>query len=153
MAPTVKAVLLVVAPVMVTLAPLAVNVAEAVPLVPTTTFPRFRVDGETASWAVAVVPVPDSDIVSVGFVASDFTIRFPLSIAAAVGAKLTSIVTACPTARVIGAATPLKVKPALISSCEIVMVEVPVFVNVSDNLAVLPTVTLPKLSVRAEGVS
>ena len=154
MPPTVKVVLLVVALVMVTLAPLAVKVPDAIPLVPTTTFPRFSVDGETASWAVAVVPLPDSGMARLGFVASDATVKLPLAVPAAVGAKLTSRMTACPAASVIGAVTPLRLKAdPLNPSCEIVMLEPPVLVNVSDKLAVLPTVTLPKFSAAAEGVS
>jgi len=63
---TTKAVLLELAPVSVTLAPLAVKLAEAFPLVQTTTFPMPRLLGFTPSWAVAVaVPVPDKGMVSV----------------------------------------------------------------------------------------
>lgn len=46
---TAKALLFVAALVMVTLAPLAVKDPEAVPLLPTTTLPKFRLPGETAS--------------------------------------------------------------------------------------------------------
>lgn len=53
-----KAVLFVLAPVIVTLEPVADKVPEAVPLVPTTTLPTAMVVGETLSCPAAVVPFP-----------------------------------------------------------------------------------------------
>ena len=66
--PKVKAELLLLAAVTVTLAPVALSVPEALPLDPTTTFPTASVVGETASCpAAAAVPVPVTDSVVVEF--------------------------------------------------------------------------------------
>ena len=55
---TANAELLELAAVMVTLAPLAVKVPDAVPVLPTVTLPRARVVGATLNCPVTVVPVP-----------------------------------------------------------------------------------------------
>lgn len=59
--PILKTELFVVAPVIVTLAPVALRLPDALPLAPTVTLPKFSVLGETVSWpaeAVPVLPVP-----------------------------------------------------------------------------------------------
>ncbi len=82
--------LFVLAPVTVTLAPLALTVPVAVPLDPTVTFPSGSVPGETLSCPTALVtPLPDTGIVKPGFVAVEVTVRFPLADPAEVGAKET----------------------------------------------------------------
>src|SRR5579864_1041490 len=58
--PTLNAELFELAAVTVTFAPLAVRLPDAVPLVPTTTLPKPKVVGVTASCPAAAVPVPDS---------------------------------------------------------------------------------------------
>ncbi len=110
--PTVKTELFVLAPVTVTLAPLAVNVPDELPLVPTTTLPRFIVVGVTDSCPVAAVPVPDNGIVRFGFEASDVTLRLPLALPADEGANETLNVALCPALSVTGAVIPLKLNPA-----------------------------------------
>lgn len=55
---TTRAVLFVLAPVMVTLELVTDKVPEAVPLVPTTTLPTAMVVGETLSCPAAMVPFP-----------------------------------------------------------------------------------------------
>lgn len=103
---------------------------------------------------MAVVPLPERGIVRVGFVASDVTVKFPFDVPAAVGAKVTSRVTDWPAARVIGAEIPPRLKfDPLSPSCEIVMLDVSVLVNVSDKVVELPTVKLPKFSLAAEGAN
>ena len=77
--------LLVLADVTVTLAPLAVKLHDADPLVPTTTLPRARVVGETESVPLVTVPVPDSGTVRVGFEALDAIVILPFTVPAAVG--------------------------------------------------------------------
>ena len=77
--PIVNTELFVLAPVTVTFAPLAVNVPDALLLLPTTTLPRFSVPGLTASCPTAVVPVPDSEMLTLGFVASDVIVTVPES--------------------------------------------------------------------------
>lgn len=81
--PIVNTELFVLAAVTVTFAPLAVNVPDALLLVPTTALPRLSVPGLTASCPTAVVPVPDRETVTLGFVASDVIVTFPEALPAA----------------------------------------------------------------------
>jgi hypothetical protein len=81
---TVKAELLVVAAVTVTLAPVANKLPDAVPLSLTVTLPRFSVVGLTDNCpACGDAPVPESGIVSAGFGAFEVTVTFPLTAPAA----------------------------------------------------------------------
>ena len=103
---------LVLAAVTVTLAPLAVSVPDAVPLVPTTTLPTPRVVGLTASCpAAAAVPVPESGIVSVELEALDVMVTLPLALPVDVGANATLKLVLWPAVKVTGAVIPLSVNP------------------------------------------
>lgn len=62
---TLKAALLVASPVIVTLAPEALRVPDALPLLPTVTLPKLRDAGLTASCPTGAVPVPLRDSVTV----------------------------------------------------------------------------------------
>lgn len=104
---TTKAVLFVLAPVTVTLEPVAFKFPDAVPLVPTTTLPTGIVVGVTPNWPAVVVPVPDKAIVSAASDALDVTVRVPFAVPAAVGVNLTLMVAFVPGLRVSGAAIPL----------------------------------------------
>jgi len=73
----------------VTLAPLAVRLPDADPLVPTTTLPRLKVAGLTLSCPTGATPVPDNGMVSVGLVAFEVRVTLPLALAAAVGVQVT----------------------------------------------------------------
>jgi hypothetical protein len=106
---TTNAVLFVLAPVMVTLAPVAFKFADAVPLAPTTTSPTAIVPGETPSWALVAVPVPDKAMVSVGFEAFDVSVRAPVALPETVGVKVTLMVAFVPGPRVNGAVIPVSV--------------------------------------------
>ena len=106
--PIVNTELLVVAPVTVTLAPLALNVPDALLLVPTTTLPRLSVPGLTASCPTAVVPVPDSAMLTLGFVASDVMLTLPDALPAACGANATVKTALCEALSVSGVLRPLK---------------------------------------------
>jgi len=77
------------ADVTVTLAPDAVKLPDAVPLVPTTTLPSASVLGETASCPGVDVPVPESEMLNDGFEAFDVTTTLPLAPFADVGVKMT----------------------------------------------------------------
>lgn len=137
--------LLVLAPVIVTFAPLAVSVPEAVPLVPTTTFPKPKVVGDTVNWPSAVAPAPDNGIVNVGLGAFEVMVMLPLTLPDAVGEKLTLNVTPWPAASVTGAEMPLRLNPdPLAASLEIVMLDPPVLFTVPDKFFLVPTCTLPK---------
>src|SRR3954447_12041677 len=106
--PIVNTELLVVAPVTVTLAPLALNVPDALLLVPTTTLPTFSVPGLTASCPTELVPVPDSEMLTLGFVASDVIVTFPEALPAARGANATVRIALCEAFKVSGVLRPLK---------------------------------------------
>ena len=72
---------------------------RAVLVVPTVWFPKATDVGFAASVAVpADVPVPESATVSVGLVAFDDTVRLPLTVPTAVGAKVTLTVHDAPAA-------------------------------------------------------
>jgi hypothetical protein len=141
----VKAELLVLAAVTVTLVPLAVNVPVAVPLEPTVTLPRASVAGDTVSCpTVVVTPVPVIGMVKVEFVAVDVMVRFPFTAPADVGENETVNVALCPPVSVSGVVIPLTLSPVpVIPSCETDTLVVPVFVMVSDRVPLLPTFTLP----------
>jgi hypothetical protein len=110
--PTLNTELPVFAAVTVTFAPLAVNVPDAVPLVPTTTLPRPRLGGVTVKLPAVVVPVPDNAMLNAGFVAFEVIVRLPLTPPDDVGAKETSMLPLCPALKLIGADIPLKLNPA-----------------------------------------
>ena len=95
----------------VTLVPLAVRLPDAVPLVPTTTLPRGRVVGETASCPSAAVPVPDSVIVTVGSDSDEVMVTLPLASAADSGVNVTVKVALCPAVSVTGVVIPLRPNP------------------------------------------
>src|SRR5208283_5066778 len=109
--PTLNTESFVVAPVTVTLAPLAVKLPDAIPLVSTTTLPRASVVGLTASCPVAAVPVPDKAMVRVGLEALEVIVTLPLAPAAEVGANETLKLVLCPAVRVTGAVMPLRLNP------------------------------------------
>ncbi len=140
-----KTELFVLAAVTVTLAPLALRLPVAVPLVPITTLPRGKVAGVTASTPAVTVPVPDNGIVKVGFDAVEVIVTPPVKLAADGGANVTVKFTLCPAVSVTGVVMPLRVNPVpLIPAWEIVTLEPPVLVSVPERVGLLPTVTLPK---------
>jgi hypothetical protein len=109
--PTLNTELFVLAPVTVTLAPLAVSIPDELPLVPTTTLPRSMLVGVTASCPTAAVPVPDKGMVRVGFEALDVMVTLPLALPADDGANETLNVVLCPAMSVTGVVIPLKLNP------------------------------------------
>ena len=141
----VKRELFVLAAVTVTFATLALRLPEAVPLVPTTTLPTAKVAGVAVNCPAAIVPVPARDIDKVGLVPLDVTATLPLALLADEGVKVTVKVALCAAASVTGVEIPLNAKPVpLIPTLEIVRVEPPVLVTLSDNRRLLPTWTVPK---------
>ena len=83
----VKAELLLVAAVTVTLAPLAVSVPVPVPEFPTATFPMAIVAGVAERVPAAATPVPESAMFSVGFEPFDVTVNVPLALPADAGSN------------------------------------------------------------------
>jgi hypothetical protein len=137
--------LLVVAAVTFTFAPLALRLPVAVPLVPATTLPIAMGTGVAVSCPAVADPVPARGIVRVGLDPFDVTVTLPLALPADSGAKVTLKVALCPAVSVAGVEMPLNVNPVpLIPTCEIVTVDPPVLVTVSDNACLLFTCTLPK---------
>lgn len=80
------------ADVTVTEAPLAVRLPLRDELDPSTTLPKLRLVGDTASWPGAV-PVPESAMFSGEFEAFDVTVRFPLADPALAGVNVAVNVT------------------------------------------------------------
>jgi hypothetical protein len=125
--------------------PVLVTVSDRDCLLPTITLPKLRLVGFEPS-APGVTPVPDTGMARVGFEAFEVTVRLPLALPADCGVNVTVKVAPCPAVSVTGAVMPLRLNPVpLIPTCEIVTLEPPVFVIVSDRDVLLPTVTLPKL--------
>jgi len=132
--PTLKAELLVLAAVTVTLAPLAVSLPVPELLSPTVTLPRLRVAGEALSVPTAAVPVPDKDTVNRGFEALEVTVTFPLAVPVVLGANFTVKVTLCPAPRVKEELMPLSVNPVpLMDTLETETLEPPLFVMVPES--------------------
>lgn len=91
--------------------------------------------------------MPESEIVSVGFVAVEVIVMLPLTAPAALGVNETLNVALWPAPIVTGAVIPLKLNPVpLTATFDTETLDPPVFVIVSDWLCVLPTVTVPKLT-------
>jgi len=109
--PTLNTELLVLAAVTVTLAALAARLPEAVPLVPATTLPIFRVPGFTVNCPTAVVPVPERGMVSVGLEASEVRVTFPLALPDDCGENDRLKPRLWPAASVTGAVIPLRLNP------------------------------------------
>ena len=148
--PTLKAELLVLASVTVTLAPLAVRLPDAVPLVPVTTFPRPKVVGFTLSCPVDdVIPVPDSAIVPVGLEASDVTVAVALNGPAAFGVNVMLSVALCPAPIEAGMLGAVTVKYLLEIVALLIETDVvPEFVAVTVKVLLVFAVTLPKSRLR-----
>jgi hypothetical protein len=103
----------------VTLAPLAVRVALAVPLVPTTTLPTATVVGLTLRLpAAAAVPVRLKASVRFGFDAFDVMATLPLKLLAKGGVKVILNDALCPGVSVRGAEIPDMLKPVPLTVAE-----------------------------------
>ena len=72
--------------------------------------PKLKLVGFTANWPDGV-PVPDNEIFSVVFDASEIMATFPLSLPADSGVNTTLKVTLCPTVSVSGGLIPLILNP------------------------------------------
>jgi hypothetical protein len=125
--------------------PVLVTVSVKVCLVPTCTLPKLKLVGFDPS-TPAATPVPDSGIVRVGFEPFEVIVMLPLTAPADGGLNETLKLALWPDVSVTGAVIPLRVNPLpLIPTFEIVTLDPPVFVTVSDKVCLAPTCTLPKL--------
>ena len=85
-------------------------------------------------------------MVKVGFDAFEVTVTLPLDAPADVGINETLKLALCPAAIVTGAVIPLTLNPdPLTPTAEIVTLDAPVFVTVSESVCLVATCTLPKL--------
>ncbi len=103
-------------------------------------------DQETATECVtAATPVPDSEMESGEFVALLATATLPVALPVADGVNVAVSVAVCPGARMSPEETPDALNPAPETATpEIVMLEFPAFVSVTDCVPLLATFTLPK---------
>jgi len=109
--------------------------------------PKPRLVGATAK-APGATAVPVIAKSTLPLDALDTMARFPVTLPADVGAKVTWNVELCPEARVSGNVSPLTRTPAPVTvACEMVAPLPPELVSVTVLLCVLPTGTLPKATV------
>jgi hypothetical protein len=86
-------------------------------------------------------------MVKVGVSAFEVMVTLPLAFATDCGVKVTLKLALCPAVSVTGAVIPVTVNPVpLTPTWEMVTLEPPVLVTVSDTDWLLPTITLPKFS-------
>ena len=91
-----------------------------------------------------VRPVPERGMLKVGFVPLEVILTLPLAAPPVVGAKSTVNDVLWPAFNVKGKASPLKLNPLpLAAAAEMVRLDPPEFVSVSDKLVLPPTCTLP----------
>jgi hypothetical protein len=128
------------AEVTVTDAPLAVRLPFSEELDPTTTLPKLRLVGDTAK-VPAAVPVPESAILSGEFDAFETIDKLPLAAPALLGVNVAVKVTLWPDVRLTGKPlNPLIEKAAPVTfAAEMATVDPPVFVRVSDKFELLPS--------------
>ena len=130
--------------------PLLVSVSDKFELLPTVTLPNAKLLGFGVN-VPCVTPVPDKGMFKL--VAVDVMLTFPDTAPPAVGAKVTVNEVLWPAFNVIGNVSPLMLKPApLALAAEIVTLLPPLFVSVSDQFELLPTVTLPNARLLGFGV-
>lgn len=118
---------------------------------PTITLPNDSLAGLGATCpagvVVVVVPEPLREMAAVGFEASLTTVAVALNAPVALGAKVIPIDVFCPPARVTGRVGEVNKKSWLVRATLRIVIEVlPEFVAVKVVPLVLPTATLPKLT-------
>ena len=123
--------------------PLLVRVSFSDFEVLTWTLPNARLVGLAVS-VPCVTPVPESGMLKPGFDAFEVMLTLPLAAPLVVGEKSTLNDVLWPAVKVKGTDRPLKLNPVpLAVAAEIVRLDPPVLVRVSDLLLLLPTWMLP----------
>ena len=123
----------------ITVAPLAVSVPFAVPLVPSTTLPTL-IGLLTLSVPCAPTAVPDTGIVSVGSCASEVTVTLPLKLPADGGVNVILNDKLCPALKVTGGLIPEMLKPVPLAPAAVMCAsDPPVFLIVSVWDEFVPT--------------
>ena len=119
--------------------PELVSVTDKLVLLPTCTLPNARLAGFAVS-VPCVTPVPVSGMLKLGFAPLEVMLTLPLAAPLAVGEKCTVKDVLWPAFSVTGGASPLTLNPLpLAGAAEIVRLDPPVLVSVSDKLELLPT--------------
>lgn len=122
-----------------------VRLTDCVALRPNVTLPKLTLVVPKLICGCPVVPVPLHPTTRVEFEAVLVIVTFPDAVPEEDGVKLAVNVADRPAPSITGNESPLIENPVpLAAACEIVMLEVPVFFNVTVWLLVVATVTLPK---------
>jgi hypothetical protein len=128
--------------------PVLVRVTFCVLVVPRETFPKLRLVGLAESNWLDEAPVPLTLMVVGALLALLATVMVPVSAPAAVGAKLTFMLTLCPAARYRGNESPLALKAGAEElTPESVIVAFPVLLSTTTCEPLLPMETLPRFKV------
>jgi hypothetical protein len=123
--------------------PELVSVSDKLELLPTWTLPKARLVGFAVN-VPCVTPVPESGMLKLGFEPFEVMLTLPLAAPLVVGAKSTVNDVLWPAVNVKGRASPLKLNPVpLAEAAEMVRLDPPELVSVSDKLLLLPIWTLP----------
>src|ERR1700730_2692633 len=102
----------------------------------------------------ATRPVPDNEIVSVEFNALLVMLTLPVTLPEAAGANITFMVTDAPGFRMSPIEIPFTLKPAPETvTLEMLTLEPPELVSVTDWVLLLATFTFPKVTLEALGLS
>ena len=119
--------------------PLLVRVSVRDFGVPTCTLPKAMLVGFAAR-DPCIMPVPESGMLKLESDPVEVTLTLPLAAPLALGLKVTVNDVLWPVANVKPGASPLKLNPVpLAAAAEIVRLDPPVLVKVSDKLVLLPT--------------
>lgn len=133
--------------------PVLVTVSRSEELLPTATVPNARLAGLAES-PPAAAPVPVRLMLSGEVGASEVTVMLPLALPEEVGLNSTLKLVLWLGPNVIGVVAPEMLNPVpLAAICEIVTVDPPVLVRVSESDELLPTVTVPNLRLLGLAVS
>ena len=119
--------------------PVLVSVSDRFALLPTCTLPKARLVGAGVSvpW---VTPVPESGMLRLGLDPLEVMLRLPVAAPAAVGLNTTENEVLWPAVNVTGKDSPFKLNPVpLALAAEIVRVDPPALVSVSERFALLPS--------------
>ena len=119
--------------------PVLVRVSERFALLPTCTLPKARLVGVAVS-APGATPVPERGILRLGLDPLEVMVTLPLAAPAVVGANFTENDVLWPAVKVTGRVRPLRLNPVPVAlAAEMVRVDPPVLVRVSDRVVLLPS--------------